>query len=106
MSVYLARQALQVYKQQALDPVLKVLAQPPTTSALDALYLKELQDYVMAIEGHSIPSYDLQMEILEDCVRFFAERRFNTQLSAHERWLSWMYHRALRSARAGFLHAA
>jgi hypothetical protein len=102
MSVYLARQALQHYKHQVLDPVLKIMAQPPT-SALDAIYLKEIQDFVMAIEGHRQPSYDLQMEILSDALRFFGERRFNTQLSAHERWLSWLYYKSLRSARAGVL---
>lgn len=104
MAVYLARQGLQVYKQQVLEPVIKMMAQPPS-SALDAVYLKEIQDYVMAIEGHIQPSFDLQVEILEDAVRFFAERRFNTQLSAHDRWLSWMYHKVLRSARAGVLTA-
>ena len=102
MAVYLARQGLHVYKQQVLEPVIKVLAQPPTT-AFDSIYMKEIQDYVMAIEGHIQPSSTLQVEILEDAVRFFAERRFNMQLSAHDRWLSWMYHKALRSAKAGAL---
>jgi len=102
MTVYLARQGLQVYKQQVLEPVIKVIALPPTTS-IDAVYVKEIQDYVMAIEGHIQPSSTLQVEILEDAVRFFGERRFNMQLSAHDRWLSWMYHKALRSARASVL---
>lgn len=104
MAVYLARQGLQIYKQQTLEPVLQVVAQPPN-SALDAVYLKEIQDFVMAIEGHIQPSHTLQIEILEDALRFFAERRFNTQLSAHDRWLSWMYHKALRATRAGVLPA-
>lgn len=104
MTVYLARQGLQVYKQQVLEPVIKMMAQPPTTS-FDSVYLKEIQNYVMAIEGHIQPSSTLQIEILEDAVCFFSERRFNTQLSAHDRWLSWMYHKALRSAKAGVLPA-
>jgi hypothetical protein len=102
MAVYLARKGLDVYKQHVLEPVIKLIALPPTT-AFDSLYLKEIQDYVMVIEGHIQPSSTLQIEILEDVVRFFAERRFNMQLSAHDRWLSWMYHKALRSARAGVL---
>ena len=102
MSVVFARQALEHYKQQVLDPVLKMMAQPPT-SAIDAIYVNEVQDYVMAIEGHKVPSYDLQVEILSDALRFFGERRFNTRLSAHERWLSWLYYKSLRSARAGVL---
>lgn len=102
MSVFFARQALQHYKTVVLDPVLKMMAQPPT-SAIDAVYIKEIQDYVMAIEGHKEPTYDLQLEILTDALRFFGDRRFNTQLSAHERWLSWLYYKSLRSARAGAL---
>ncbi len=100
MSLYIARQALQVYKQCCLDPILKMMQNPPTVY-VDAFYFKDIQDYVMAIEGHSEPSYELQVEILEECIRFFGKRRFDTTLSAHDRWLSWLYHKSLRSARAG-----
>lgn len=102
MSIYIARQALQTYKQQVLDPIIKMLSQSPP-NALDAFYLKDVQDYIMAIEGHRIPSRELQHDILHDCLEFFGQRRFDTTLSAHERWLSWIYNKALRSARAGVL---
>lgn len=102
MSVYIARQALQSYKQHVLDPIVKTIAQPPA-SALDAFYFKEVQDYVMIIEGHKIPSAELQIDIFHDCLYFFGQRRFDTRLTAHERWLSWIYHKALRAAKAGML---